>query len=90
MARFHRFRTGKVPSDVLRRVVFNRLGVTSDRLLQGPGVGEDAAVIDDGNKVLVVATDPITGALSTLPPLPAQRVARRSETIVKQRNPAPR
>jgi hydrogenase maturation factor len=66
MARFHRFRTGKVPSDVLRRVVFNRLGVTSDRLLQGPGVGEDAAVIDDGNKVLVVATDPITGAIGNV------------------------
>lgn len=66
MSRVHRFPTGKVPSDVLRRVVFNRLGASSDRLLQGPGVGEDAAVIEDGDKVLVVATDPITGAIGNI------------------------
>ena len=66
MIRVHRFPTGKVPSDVLRRVVFNRLGVPSDRLLQGPGVGEDAAVIDMGEKVLVVKSDPITGAVGSI------------------------
>lgn len=66
MIRVHRFPTGKVPSDVLRRVVFNRLGVPSDRLLQGPGVGEDAAVIDMGDKVLVVKSDPITGAVGSV------------------------
>lgn len=66
MIRVHRFPTGKVPSDVLRRVVFNRLGVPSDRLLQGPGVGEDAAVIDMGEKVLVVKSDPITGAVGSV------------------------
>jgi hydrogenase maturation factor len=54
--------TGKVPSDVLRRVVFPYLGVKSDRVLQGPGVGEDAAVIDMGDKVIVVKANPITGA----------------------------
>lgn len=57
-----RFKTGKVPSDVLRRLVFNRLGVPSDRILSGPGVGEDAAVIEMGDRVLVVKGDPITGA----------------------------
>lgn len=57
-----RFRTGKVPSDILRRVVFKCLGVPTDRLLQGPGVGEDAAVVDMGDRVLVVKGDPITGA----------------------------
>jgi len=62
----HRFPTGKVPSDALRRVVFSRLGVPCDRLLQGPGVGEDAAVLDMGDRVLVVATDPITGAVGSV------------------------
>jgi len=62
----HRFPTGKVPSDVLRRVVFSRLGVPCGRVLQGPGVGEDAAVLDMGEKVLVVATDPITGAVGSV------------------------
>jgi hydrogenase expression/formation protein HypE len=56
------FKTGKVPSDVLRRIVFNRLGVPTDRVLSGPGVGEDAAVIDMGDRVLVAKGDPITGA----------------------------
>jgi len=58
----HRFPTGKVPPDSLKRLVLSRLGVFSDRVLQGPSVGEDAAVLDMGDKVLVVATDPITGA----------------------------
>ena len=56
------FKTGKVSSDVLRRLVFNRLGVPTDRVLSGPGVGEDAAVIDMGDRVLVAKGDPITGA----------------------------
>jgi len=66
MVRVRRFPTGKVPSDILRRVVFERLGVPCDRLLQGPYVGEDAAVIDLGDRVLVVATDPITGAVGNV------------------------
>jgi len=56
------FKTGKVPSDVLRRLVFNRLGVPTNRVLSGPSVGEDAAVIDMGDRVLVAKGDPITGA----------------------------
>jgi hydrogenase expression/formation protein HypE len=56
------FKTGKVPSDALRRLVFNRLGVPTERVLSGPGVGEDAAVIDMGDRVLVAKGDPITGA----------------------------
>jgi hydrogenase expression/formation protein HypE len=56
------FKTGKVSSDVLRRLVFNRLGVPTERVLSGPGGGEDAAVIDMGDRVLVVKGDPITGA----------------------------
>lgn len=66
MVRVHRFPTGKVPSEVLRRVVLSKLGVHSDRILQGPHIGEDAAVIDVGDRVVVVATDPITGAVGSI------------------------
>ncbi len=66
MVKPHRFPTGKVPSEALRRLVFGRLGVPTERLLQGPRVGEDAAVIDMGEKVIVVATDPITGAVGNV------------------------
>jgi thiamin-phosphate kinase len=38
------------------------LGVPTDRLILGPAVGEDAAIIDMGDQVIVLATDPITGA----------------------------
>lgn len=62
----HRIPTGKLPQDILRRVVFGRLGVPSVRVLQGPRVGEDAAVIDMGDRVIVVATDPITGAIGNV------------------------
>jgi hydrogenase expression/formation protein HypE len=61
-----RFPTGKLPAEVLKRVVFGRLGVPSELVLQGPGLGEDAAVLDMGDRVLVVATDPITGAVGNV------------------------
>ncbi len=57
-----RLPTGKVPSDVLRRIVFPHCGVESDRVIQGPGVGEDAAVIDMGDRVIIAKANPITGA----------------------------
>ena len=61
-----RFPTGKVPSEWLRRIVFNKLGVPSDRVLLGPGVGEDAAIIDMGDRVIAIKTDPITGAVGNI------------------------
>jgi hydrogenase maturation factor len=53
---------GKIPPNILKKYVFNRLGVFNERVIQGPNIGEDAAIIDIGEKVLVVASDPITGA----------------------------
>ena len=57
------FSTGKIPSEVLRQVVFSRLGASSERILCGPAVGEDAAVIDMGDKVLVAKANPVTAAV---------------------------
>lgn len=57
-----RLHTGKVPQDVLRRCVLGRLGASSNRILRGAAVGEDAPIIDMGEKVLVVKANPITGA----------------------------
>ncbi|NYT16327.1 MAG: hydrogenase [Methanomassiliicoccales archaeon] len=61
-----RLPTGKVPAEVLRKLVFPYCGVKSDRVIQGPGVGEDAAVLDMGDKALVVKANPITGAESRI------------------------
>ena len=66
MGGVRRLPTGKLPQDILKRVVFEKLGIPSSRILQGPGVGEDAAVIEMGDRVIVVATDPITGAVGNV------------------------
>jgi len=57
-----RLRTGKLDPNTLLRYVFTRLGARDHRVLVGPKIGEDAAVIDLGSEVLVVHSDPITAA----------------------------
>ena len=53
---------GKIPKELLTKYVFTCLGLPSDRVLRGPLIGEDAAVIDIGEKVLIAKANPITGA----------------------------
>jgi hydrogenase expression/formation protein HypE len=55
---------GKVPNEILKKVVFGLTGVQNPHVVSGPAVGEDAAVIDYEGKLLVVKSDPITGAKS--------------------------
>ena len=52
---------GKFPPQLLQRLLA-KAGVTDPRVLLGPKVGEDAAVIDMGDRLLVAKTDPITFA----------------------------
>ncbi len=54
---------GKIPPEILERIVFRYLGVKRKDVVLGPKLGEDAAVVKAGNETLVVSTDPITGAL---------------------------
>ncbi len=57
---------GKLKYTLLRKYVFNRIGVKRREVLVGPSIGEDAAIIDFGDKVLVVHTDPITEAVERI------------------------
>ncbi len=58
---------GKLRPDTLNKYVLSRVGVIDPNVLVGPSLGEDAAVIDLGNgKVLVVHSDPISGAVEYL------------------------
>jgi len=57
---------GKVSKDVLERLVFTCLGTPSNRLIIGPKVGEDAALIDMGDKILIAKANPITGAINRI------------------------
>ena len=52
---------GKFPSSLLERLLL-KPGVKDPKVLLGPGVGEDAAVIDLGETLLVAKSDPITFA----------------------------
>src|SRR5262252_597240 len=52
---------GKLPPEHLRSLL-KHLPKHDTRLLIGPQIGEDAAVIDAGDHYLVVATDPVTFA----------------------------
>lgn len=60
------FQIGKIPSESLEKIVFRNLGIANDRLLVGPGIGEDAAVVRFDDKALVLSTDPITGTTSNV------------------------
>ena len=57
---------GKVRPDLLARFVFSRTGVEDPRVLVGPAYGEDSAIIDMRDFVLVVHSDPITEAVGRI------------------------
>ena len=57
---------GKLEPRVLKQLIFNCLGAESSRLLLAPNIGEDATVIDFGDRALVIHSDPITGAVENV------------------------
>jgi hydrogenase maturation factor len=57
---------GKIPVDILKEVVFRNLGASRQEVAVGPSVGVDSAVIDVGDKSLIVSMDPITGAVERI------------------------
>lgn len=56
-----KFPLGKLPPDVLARILA-AAPVEDERVLLGPGIGLDCAVIDLGSTLLVFKSDPITFA----------------------------
>lgn len=58
--------SGKVPPKVLIKDVFNYLGVPDKRIILGPAIGEDAAIVKINDKILVFTIDPITGATENI------------------------
>lgn len=57
---------GKIPVEVLNNIILKNLGAKRDEVVLGPSVGIDGAVINVGNKSLIVSMDPITGALESI------------------------
>ena len=56
-----RLKAGKLPPDLLASFLSD-LGPTEQRILLGPGVGEDAAFVSFGSSTLIAKSDPITFA----------------------------
>jgi hydrogenase expression/formation protein HypE len=56
---------GKLPGDLLQAIL-DKHAPRDPRVIVGPRVGEDAAVIDIGERYLVVTSDPITFATDEL------------------------
>ncbi len=50
---------GKLKSDFLEGLL-GKIDIVDEKVVVGPGIGEDAAVIDMGNQYLIVKSDPIT------------------------------
>ncbi len=57
---------GKLDSEVLKRIVFDTITYKRKDVLVRPGIGEDCAVVDFGDNVCVMSTDPITGAVNDI------------------------
>lgn len=53
---------GKVPNEVLERVVFGRCGRRRQETLLRPGIGLDCAVLELGQDTIALTSDPITAA----------------------------
>ncbi len=61
-----RFRTGKIPTEILVRNVFRYTGKKDPSVILGSSIGEDAALVSVGKQILVLTTDPVTGTLSEI------------------------
>ncbi len=57
---------GKLNFDILERLLEKYPGVLDQRVIIGPKVGEDAAIIDLPDRYLVAKTDPITFAMDEI------------------------
>jgi len=55
-------KAGKIPPDILKSSVFPYIGNLRKEVLVHSELGEDSSIIDFGDKVAVLSTDPITGA----------------------------
>lgn len=57
---------GKLPNEVLEKIVLSNIKSKRKEVLVGAAVGKDSAVVDFGEEVCVMSTDPITGATKGL------------------------
>ena len=59
-------KVGKLDSDVLQKIVIDKIKFKRPEVKTRAGIGEDCAVVDFGQYECVVSTDPITAAVSDI------------------------
>ncbi|SCG82089.1 putative hydrogenase expression/formation protein MJ0676 [Proteiniborus sp. DW1] len=57
---------GKLPNELLEKIVFSNISRNRNEVLTRAGIGKDCAVLDFGENVCVVSTDPITGTVKDI------------------------
>ncbi|MDR7870476.1 MAG: AIR synthase family protein [Tissierellaceae bacterium] len=58
--------TGKLPNDLLEKIVLKYITHKRDDIITGAAVGEDNALVNFGDEVAILSTDPITGAVKDI------------------------
>ncbi len=53
---------GKVPNDILKEIIIDKIRHTRPEVVLRPGIGEDCSAVDFGENICVLSSDPITGA----------------------------
>ncbi|ACL76032.1 AIR synthase family protein [Ruminiclostridium cellulolyticum] len=53
---------GKLPNDILNKIVFGKINTFRKEVIMRPGIGEDCAAIEFDKYACVMSTDPITAA----------------------------
>lgn len=55
---------GKVPNDVLKNIILDKIKNNREEVLIRPKIGEDCCALDFGEHACVLSSDPITGAVN--------------------------
>ncbi|NLX70406.1 MAG: AIR synthase [Clostridiales bacterium] len=58
--------TGKVSNEFLKNRIFSKLQIKRKDVLLGPGIGRDCSVLEFGDELCIISSDPITGAVSRI------------------------
>ena len=57
---------GKLPNDLLEEIVFKNIKNKRKEVLIGAAIGQDNAIIDFGDEICAISTDPITGTTNRI------------------------
>jgi len=57
---------GKIPNDLLKEVIINKIKHNREEIILRPQIGEDCCGVDFGDYICVLSSDPITGAINEI------------------------